>query len=246
MCELSSGLHACTGAPGDAWRLDCTTLMRRLWRPGLLLSRQGHMAMQSMPCLLKVGQERSAVQMRNQEGLKLAWWEDLAHRSLGVGVVDVSDWKEKLQEGSGGTSWGLAGQGNQSEVWVEHWKRKKKLHTTPGMKSRCLKAVVPLLPDCHLMKPTNRSVLSLTMLVLTLPKTSILLLWAGSASIPGGLPMANQNTSALFLICVGIRVVPGHEISAFSICSFKNQHKNCRKTLLKLQIQVLQSLRLFA
>lgn len=62
----------------------------------------------------------------------------------------------------------------------------------------------------------------------------------------GGLPMADQNTSALFLICVGIRVVPGHEISAFSICSFKNQHKNCRKTLLKLQIQVLQSLRLFA
>lgn len=108
--------------------------------------------------------------MRNQEGLKLAWWEDLAHRSLGVGVVDVSDWKEKLQEGSGGTSWGLAGQGNQSEVWVEHWKRKKKLHTTPGMKSRCLKAVVPLLPDCHLMKPTNRSVLSLTMLVLTCQK----------------------------------------------------------------------------
>lgn len=62
----------------------------------------------------------------------------------------------------------------------------------------------------------------------------------------GGVPMADQNTSAPFLICVGIRVALGHGISAFSICSFKNQHKNCRKTLLKLQIQVLQCLRLFA
>lgn len=183
MCEMSSGLRACTGAPEDACRLDCTTLMRRLWRPGLLVSRKGHMGMESLSCLPKVGQERSAVQMRNQEGQKLAWWEDLVHRRLGVGVVDVSDWKGKLQEGSGGTSWGLAGQGNQSEVWVEHWKRKNKLHTTPGMKSRCLKAVIPLLPAYHLMKPFNRSVLSLTMLVLTLPKTTVWLLWARSASV---------------------------------------------------------------
>lgn len=142
------------------------------------------MGMDSMSCLPKVGQERSAVQTRNQEGLKLAWWEDLAHRSLGVGVADVSDWNGKLQEESGGTSWGLARQGNQSEVWVEHWKRKNKLRTTPGMKSRCLKAVIPLLPAYHLMKHTNRSVLSLAVLVPTLPKTTVWLLWARSASVP--------------------------------------------------------------
>lgn len=58
-----------------------------------------------------------------------------------------------------------------------------------------------------------------------------------------GLPVADQNTSALFLIYVDIRVVPDNEISASSICSFKSQHKNYRKTLLKLQIHVLQSLR---
>lgn len=124
--------------------------------------------------------------MRNQEGLKLSWWADLAHRSLGVGVVHVSNWKGKLQQGSGGTSWGLAGQGNQSEVWVKHWKRKNKLHTTPGMKSRCLKAVIPLLPACHLMKPIHTSVLSLTMLVPALPKATGWLLWA--SALPVSLP----------------------------------------------------------
>lgn len=186
--------------------------------------------------------------MRNQEGLKLSWWEDLAHRSLGVGVVHVSNWKGKLQQGSGGTSWGLAGQGNQSEVWVKHWKRKNKLHTTHLAWNQdawkqsflCCQPVTWWNPSTQvsyplqcLCQPCQRQPDGCSEPVLCQCSC-----W--------GLPVADQNTSALLLICLGIRVVPGQDISAFSICSFKYQHKSCRKTLLKLQIQVLQSLRLFA
>lgn len=46
----------------------------------------------------------------------------LGTRNLGVGGENGSDWKGKLQAGSGGTRWGLAGQGYRWEVWGEVWK----------------------------------------------------------------------------------------------------------------------------
>jgi len=36
--------------------------------------------------------------------------------------------------------------------------RRNKLHTKPGVKPRCLKAVIPVLPAHHLGEPTSRSV----------------------------------------------------------------------------------------
>lgn len=222
--------------------------MRRLWRPGLLVSRKGHMGMESMSCLLKAGQERSAVQMRNQEGLKLAWWEDLAHRSLGVGVVvDVSDWKGKLQEGVRRnklrTCW--ARKPIRSLSWALEEEEQTSHHTWHEIKmpESSHSPAASLSPDeTHQQKcpiPYNACA--------NLAKNNCMVALSQICQRPcRGLPVADQNTSALFLICVGIRVVPGHEISAFSICSFTNQYKNCRKALLKLQIQVLQNLRLSA
>lgn len=101
--------------------------------------------------------------------------------SLGVGVENGSDWKGKLQEGSGGARWGLAGQGNQSEVWDEVWKmgwdrRRGGTNSTPNpawnrdawkQSCLCFQHVTWGNP------PAEVSLLSRPVLVLILPKPTV-------------------------------------------------------------------------
>lgn len=132
----------------------------------------------------------------------------------------------------------------RSGRWAETGReeRRNQLHTKAGMKLRCPKAVIPLLPARHLGKSTSRSVLPLSVLALTLQKTTVYVAQSQlRCPFCRGLPMADQSSPALLMVGVGISVMPHHRISAFSICAFKNQHKNWWRTLLILQTHVLQS-----
>lgn len=247
MCELSSGLRACTGAPGDACRLDCTTLMRRLWRPALLVRRKGHMGMENRSCLPKVGRE----EVQRRWGTRRDWnWVDEQTWHTGAWVWEWYMWAT----GKGNYNRGQEEQagdllGKETNQKSESSTGRGRTNSTPHLAWNqdawkqsflCCQPVTWWNPSTQvsyplqcLCQPCQRQPDGCSEPVL--------------CQCPcRGLPVADQNTSSLLLICVGIRVVPGQDISAFSISSFKNQHKSCRETLRKLQIQVLQSLRLFA
>lgn len=91
----------------------------------------------------------------------------------------------------------------RSGRWAETGReeRRNKLHTKAGMKLRCLEGVIPLLPARHLGKSTSRNVLSLSVLVLTLQKTTV---YAAQSRVCcpfcRGLPVADQSSPALLMV----------------------------------------------
>lgn len=121
----------------------------------------------------------------------------------------------------------------RSGGWAETGReeRRNQFHTKPGMKLRCLKAVIPLLPAGYLGKPTRSSATyptsptpSSACADLAKNNPVVALSWLCYLAFRG-LPVAEQNIPALLMIHVGVSEMPGHGISAFSVCSFKNRHK---------------------